>query len=128
VIASVVICIALIGAACGDSLPAREPVRDARLNGSVELCPGDFKKCVNVVAIITVLSVHGKTFGNAVAQQRTTNGRFSFLLAPGTYFPSASSVQARLHGGHCIAGDVTVRANEEVNDGVRCYVRVQPRR
>src|ERR1700728_878715 len=119
------VCLALVGAACGDPQPVRESMLQGRLSGSVMLCPRDFRKCVNAVATVSVLTVHQNMLGNVVAQQRTRNGRFSFLLAPGEYFPSASLVQTRLHGGNCIAGDVTVHANKKVSDVVRCYVRAQ---
>lgn len=128
VVVAATICLALVSAACGDSQPAQDSVHDARLNGSVMVCPGDFRKCVIVAATVTVLSVHGETLGNAVAQQRAIDGRFSFLLTPGKYFPSASAVQARLYGGHCIAGDVIVHANKDVDDGIKCYIRVQSKR
>jgi len=120
-VVSSTVCLVLVGAACGDSQHVRRSMLHGRLSGRVSVCPGHFVKCVNVSAIVTVLSVRGKTFGNPVAQQRTRNGRFSFVLVPGRYFPSASVVQMRLRGDHCIAGDAIVRANKDVSDEVRCY-------
>lgn len=119
------VCLALVGAACGDPQPVRESMLHGRLSGSVILCPGNFRKCVNAVATVSALTVHQNMLGNAVARQLTKSGRFSFLLAPGEYFPSASLVQTRLHGGNCIAGDVTIHANKNVSDVVRCYIRAQ---
>jgi hypothetical protein len=118
-----VVSVALLDASCGDSRPAQKAVRDGRLSGTVTKCPGDFRTCVSVSATVTVLGVVGKRPGGPVAQQHTTNGRFSFLLAPGKYLPSAYVAQASLRGGHCISGEVTVHANGDVHDEVECYIR-----
>lgn len=76
-------------------------------------------------ATVTVLGIVGKRPGGPVAEQHTTKGRFSFLLAPGNYLPSAYLDQASLRGGHCISGEVTVYTNEDVYDDVRCYIRAR---
>jgi hypothetical protein len=67
--------------------------------------------------------VHGKTFGGAVAQQYAAHGRFSFALAPGKYFPSASVVRPHLDGRDCISGEAVVYAREDHVDGVTCFIR-----
>lgn len=122
-VAVAVVGVALPDASCGDSMPTQNPVRDGRLSGTVTKCPGDFRACGSVSATVTVFRVIGKRLGGQVAQQHTTNGRFSFILAAGKYLPAASVAQSTLHGGHCISGEVTVRANRDADDVVRCYIR-----
>src|ERR1700734_2517029 len=81
-VAAVLISLVLVGAACGESRPAARPASEARLSGNVTICAGDFRKCSNVAATVSVLSEHGEAFGHIVARQYAKNGRFSFLLAP----------------------------------------------
>jgi hypothetical protein len=90
---------------CGDAQSSKKPTRDARVSGSVEVCSGHFGKCSLVAATVTLLSVHGAALGGPVDKTYATHGRFSFVVAPGTYFPSASTAQARVADRRCIAGE-----------------------
>lgn len=94
--------------------------RNARLSGRVMVCQPNFGPCAPAKATITVLEVHGTKLGGSVASKTVSNGQFSFLLAPGKYFPSATAVHAHLKGGKCISGEVVVAAHEHVTDNVRC--------
>ena len=117
--------VACVGNACGDSRNTQKSIDDARLSGHVMVCRVVFGKCSLVTATVTVVSVHGTTFGGAVAKENVQDGQFSFVLAPGKYFPSASDVRAQLNGGRCIAGEAVVRAHEDVRDEIHCYRRVR---
>lgn len=112
-----------VGLACADgSQAAQEATRDARLSGSVEACRDNLQKCSRVAAIVTLLSVHNRSV-TAVGKQYAANGRFSFLVAPGTYFPSTSAVRAPVDDGKCISGHAVVRAHQDVTDNVLCAIR-----
>jgi hypothetical protein len=121
----VVASVACVGDACGDSRNAQKSIDDARLSGHVMVCRVAFGECSLVTATVTVVSVHGTKFGSAIAKEHALGGRFSFMLAPGKYFPSASDVQAQLNGGRCIAGEVVVHAHENVRDEIHCYRRIR---
>jgi hypothetical protein len=110
--------------ACGDLAHAQRQVRDARLSGHVLVCAGIPERCSSVSAAVTILSIRGTKFGKAVSKQYARHGRFSFLLSPGRYFPSADVVGVRLNGGHCIAGEVLIRAHENVNVDISCYTKL----
>jgi hypothetical protein len=120
--------LACAGSACGDSQATKQPTRNARLSGRVMVCRTLFRGCTLVAANVTVFSVHGSRFGKAVAKQDALHGRFSFLVSPGEYFLSASAVRTRLEVGHCISGEVVIRAREYVLDAITCYVRISGRR
>jgi hypothetical protein len=111
------------GNACGGSALAQRQVRDARLGGRVSVCSGIPERCSSAGAVVTIFSLHGTKFGKAVSKQYARHGHFSFLLVPGRYFPSAV-VNARLNGGHCIAGEIFIRAHENVNVDVSCYAKL----
>jgi hypothetical protein len=107
------------------SHPTREPSHDGRLSGEVSVCSLELQKCVPTAGTVVILSVHGTEMGGSVAKQHTSTGRFSFVLPPGKYFPSASDVQPRLSRGRCIAGYAVVRARDNIIDGVLCFPRVR---
>jgi hypothetical protein len=112
-----------VGLVCADgSQAAQQPTRDARLSGSVEVCKDILQKCSRVSAVVTLLSVHGKS-RTAVGKQYAARGRFSFLVAPGTYFPSPSAIRAPVDEGKCISGYAVVRAHHDVTDSVLCAIR-----
>lgn len=118
----------VLGFACADggcgAQSARKAPRDARLSGSVEVCSRNHGKCSLVAATVTLLSVHGAALGSPVDKTYAAHGRFSFVVAPGTYFPSASTAQARVASHRCIAGEAPVRAGEDVTDSVICLPRI----
>lgn len=113
------------GNACGGPGLAQHQAVDARLYGRVLACSGIPEKCSSAEGIVTILRVRGTTLGKAVAKQYARHGRFSFLLAPGKYFPSATFVHARLNGGHCISGEILIRAYETVNGEITCYSKLR---
>jgi len=104
------------------SQAAQQPPRDARLSGTVEACRDDLQKCSGVAATVTLLRVRGRT-GSAVGKQYAANGKFSFSVAPGTYFPTTSAVRARVDEGKCISGYAVVRAHQDKTDNVLCAIR-----
>jgi hypothetical protein len=113
------------GNACGGSGLAQHQTADARLYGRVSACLGIPVKCSSAEAMVTILGVRGTTFDKAVSKQYTRHGRFSFLLAPGKYFPAATFVHARLNGGHCIAGERLIRAHQSVDANIYCYAKLR---
>lgn len=129
--AVLLVSIAFVCAGCASSQgnqgsqSTRKASHDGRLSGSVSVCSTNFQKCSLIAATVTVLSVRGTTMGGAVARQHTVTGRFSFVLPPGKYFPSAPGVQARLSRGRCISGYAVVRAHENVSDTILCHPRVR---
>lgn len=128
---SLLVSAALVCAGCASSQgnqgsqPTRKASRYGRLSGAVSVCSPELQKCVPTAGTVIVLSVHGTTMGGAVATQHTTTGRFSFVLPPGKYFPTAPGVRARLSHGRCIAGYSVVRARDNVIDGVMCFPRLR---
>jgi hypothetical protein len=120
------ILIGLACAGCGGSQPA-QIARNARLSGNVKVCHIRLMNCSPAAATVIVFTVHGKTFGGAVAQQYAAHGRFSFTLAPGKYFPSASVVRPPLDGRDCISGEAVLYAREDHVDGVVCFIRATRR-
>ena len=92
------------------------------------VCRTNFGSCSLVAATVTLLSVHGTTLGARVANQYAKRGTFSFVVAPGKYFPNVSALRAKLDGGKCISGQAVVRAGEEVMDDIRCVIRPARRR
>jgi hypothetical protein len=123
-LAATVLGFACADGGCGDAQRAKKPARDARLSGRVEVCTANFGKCSPVAATVTLLSVQGATLGSAVGKKYAANGRFSFDVAPGKYFPTASTAQARVADRRCFAGEAVVRAGEDVTDSVSCVPRV----
>ncbi len=115
-------CLALIFGGCGGN--AATTVRDARVNGTVKVCTAGLARCTPAAAAVTLLAVNGATLGRAVGKDYATDGRFSFLVAPGKYFPAARAARGP-HDRRCIAGEVVVDAHETVNDSVSCSVPVR---
>jgi hypothetical protein len=100
---------------------ALDPTRNARLSGNVEVCQPPLGRCSPLATTVTVLSVHGTTLGAAVAKQYARDGRFSFVLAPGRYFPSVSGVP-QVHGSGCVSSRTVVRAREVAVANVHCSI------
>lgn len=112
----------LIGGGCGSGGPAA--TGNGRLTGVVEMCLGSVSRCAPVAATVTLLRVNGTTLGSAVGKQYAADGRFSFIVAPGKYFPSASlGGRSSVHG--CIAGQTVVGAHQAVTAYVSCTVPVR---
>lgn len=107
------------------SQPTRKPSHDGRLSGDVSACSLELQKCMPTAGTIIILSVHGTAMGGAVAKQHTATGRFSFVLPPGKYFPSAPDVRARLSRGQCISGYAVVHAHDNVRDSILCSPRIR---
>lgn len=124
ILAMTVMSFACCSDACGDPAHAQRQVRDTRLSGRVLVCTGIPERCAPVDATVIILSIRGTKFGKAISKQYARHGRFSFLLSPGRYFPSADVVGVRLNGRHCIAGEVLIRAHENVNVDVSCYTKL----
>lgn len=112
---------AFVGSACGAANNTHQVIRDARVSGNVEMCKPNFGACTSLATTVTILTVHGAALGSAVAKQYARRGQFTFLLAPGKYFPSVRSGPV---GVRCISGEVSVRAGENRRDNVTCYTRI----
>jgi hypothetical protein len=109
--------------ACGSASVTPRPAGSGQLIGRVLVCRAIGERCAPIAATVTVRRVRGKTLGKPVAKGFAVNGRFSFSLPPGKYFPSPSAFRRQFNTGGCISSQAVLHAYTRVRDDVNCFVR-----
>ncbi|MGA2470618.1 MAG: hypothetical protein ABSG64_08010 [Solirubrobacteraceae bacterium] len=100
----IVTCAALLGAACAASAAPR----DAHLTGLLRLCGGPAPgRCYTENGTVEVLDAQHRV----VASQHTQGGRFSFLLAPGSYTLTTRMSDLRAQRPVTLEAHQTLHAN-----------------